>query len=52
MESSKNGRWIIPFMKFSRLRVKEYCQFIVVKIKIYALFRVSSSHVILVAIVI
>ena len=23
MESSKNGRWFIPFKKFSRLRVKE-----------------------------
>ena len=25
MDSSKNGSWIIPFMKFSGLRVNEYC---------------------------
>ena len=23
MSNSKNGRWIIPFKKFSRLRIKE-----------------------------
>ena len=25
MDSAKNGRWIIPFKKFSKLRVNIYC---------------------------
>ena len=29
MDSSINGRWIIPFKEFSRLRVKDGCLFLI-----------------------
>ena len=35
MDSSKIGKWVIPFNKFSRLRVNEEAEVVPAKVKFY-----------------
>ena len=49
MEGSKNGRWIIPFKKFSRLRVKRLgttllCQTTIPGLPILINLKLSSAN--------